>query len=702
MTTRKWAAFSPLYLAALVLLAVDFWMVGLTVESPSFALMCFSLASLGIVANFLQTHTAWGKGIGWLLWLGGQGTLLSLLVTQLPLAFLGNAPADIAWLAVISIVTVLVAFWVGRNWGQFYAGLSFLVVPTLSLFGLIIPLFVTTESVLGIVMAMVIGLFLVSAESLLIRWQRGHLGTITAPMFLRYCWRLAVTASALVLTIGLLLVPPATLLQEPLSRQLMRLPRLRFANLVGGGVEFPDVFTMPGGPINLPDTLLYEVQGTTYPRWRVRSYTHYLGSGWRVSPLDTEPQLPLSVRPTDRPGVVELVWETNPSPRLPTQTAIVTAPLGFLNELPAPGVVQRLRIRQTSPFLVPRTPSGCLLPARQLETYRYRVSARPLPELPPPPDTDPPLTPIERRLLTAFPHYLHPVRLLAQQITQGLDTPYAKAKALEAFLQTHYRYSISPPPAWREPRDVVAFFLFEAREGACDWFASALTLMCRAVGIPARVITGFYSDEVTPEGTLLIRASHAHAWVEAYIDGHGWVTLDATPSGAITRRQNLLQRMQQWLSRSYRLSLVSPNFIWWLVVALWMMAAFPLAVQAGRLAWETYRPKPRWRRLVDAYLSAVRYARRLGMPLDIRNTPWENAHRCDTIPRFPLAGKSAFRRLADLVVMTLYAGVEPSDEDCQAARQALQTFRQQARNYARWFVRSQWSWQSVKEWLTRW
>jgi hypothetical protein len=69
MTTRKWAAFSPLYLAALVLLAVDFWMVGLTVESPSFALMCFSLASLGIVANFLQTHTAWAKAsdgsFGW-------------------------------------------------------------------------------------------------------------------------------------------------------------------------------------------------------------------------------------------------------------------------------------------------------------------------------------------------------------------------------------------------------------------------------------------------------------------------------------------------------------------------------------------------------------------------------------------------------------------------------------------------------------
>ena len=83
-------------------------------------------------------------------------------------------------------------------------------------------------------------------------------------------------------------------------------------------------------------------------------------------------------------------------------------------------------------------------------------------------------------------------------------------------------------------------------------------------------------------------------------------------------------------------------------------------------------------------------------------TPWENARRCEGILRFPLAGKAAFRRLADLVVMALYAGVEPSEKDCELAQEALRTFRQQARNYARWFARSQWSWQSVKEWLSRW
>lgn len=706
---RSLVAFLPLYVAALALLALDFWLVGLTVESPSFALQCWALASAGLVGNFLQTHLSQGRWLGGVLWWGGQLVLLSLLVGSPFLPFSEGVPSDIAWLSVISLVTVFVAFWVGRFWGQFYAGLSFLVVPTLSLFGLIVPIYVTAETVLGLCAALVIGLFLVSAESLLLRWQRGQLSSLTPLMLLRYCWRLALVASALVLTVGLLLVPPASLLQEPLSRQLMRLPRIQFATPVGGGVEFPDVFTMPGGPINLPDTLLYEVQGTTYPRWRVRTYTHYLGSGWRVSPLDNAPQLPLTVRRLPHLRAWEFVWEgeQGKETRLATETAAVRAWSGFLTEMPVPGILQRLQIARGQESVEPtpyffRTPTGCLLPVNRFDLNLYRVTARPIPEEPPSLGTDPPPSSRERQVLTSFPFHLQRVAALAQQVTRGLRSPYAKVKALEAFLRTNYRYSIAPPPAWRSRRDVVAFFLFEAREGACDWFASALALMCRAVGIPARVITGFYSDELTPDGTLLIRASHAHAWVEAYIDGHGWVTLDATPSGAITRRLSLLQRLQQWMMRSYRLSLVNPHLLWWVVAVLWVMAAFPLALQAGRLAFEAFRPKPRWRYLVDAYLAAVRFAQRIGLPLDFSATPWENARRCEGILRFPLAGKAAFRRLADLVVMALYAGVEPSEKDGELAQEALRTFRQQARNYARWFARSQWSWQSVKEWLSRW
>jgi len=713
---RSLVAFLPLYVAALALLALDFWLVGLTVESPSFALQCWALASAGIVGNFLQTHLSQVRWLGGVLGWGGQLVLLSLLFGSSLLPFSEGVPSDIAWLSVISLVTVFVAFWVGRFWGQFYAGLSFLVVPTLSLFGLIIPIYVTAETVSGLCAALVIGLFLVSAESLLLRWQRGQWGPMTPLMLWRYCWRLAVTVSALVLTVGLLLVPPASLLQELLSRQLMRLPRIQFATPVGGGVEFPAVWTMPGGPLNLPDTVLYEVKGSSYPRWRVRTYTHYLGSGWRVSLLDNKPQFPLAVRRLSRPKVLEFVWETAPSH--PKETATVTALAGFLTETPVPGILHRLRVAQgwgagrgtrdgtwesSQPTLyLFRTPTGCFLPVNGWDANFYQVTARPIPEELPPKETDPPLSPQERRVLTSFPFYLQRVAALAQQITRGLRSPYTKAKALEAFLRTNYRYSIAPPPAWRSRRDVVAFFLFEAREGACDWFASALALMCRAVGIPARVITGFYSDELTPEGTLLIRASHAHAWVEAYIDGHGWVTLDATPSSAITRRLSLLQRLQQWVTRSYRLSLVNPHLLWWLVAVLWAIAAFPLVVQGGRFVWATYRPKPRWRYLVDAYLAAVGFAQRIGLPLDFSATPWENARRCEGILRFPLAGKAAFRRLADLVVMALYAGVEPSEKDCELAQEALRTFRQQARNYARWFARSQWSWQSVKEWLSRW
>lgn len=696
--------FAWVYAAAIALLVIDFWLVGLAVESGQFAALCVTLAAIGLLGNFLLTHgknpsTRW---FGFAIWVGGLSATVFLLSGQLtPLTVLATAPPDIAWLIVVSLVTVLITFLLGRYWGQFYAALSFVVVPTLSLFGLIVPVYVNTEMVVGFVAALVLGLFLVSAESLLIRWQRGQLGTVTPPMFLRYCWRLALGASAVVLTLGLLLVPPVSLLQEPLSRQLMRLPRIQFATYTGNTVQFPDVFTMPGGPINLPDTMLYQVTGTTYPRWRVRAYVHYLGSGWRVSSLDSAAQPPLSVRET--PDGVELIWERR-TPRRQTLvvSALVASLVGAVNEMPSPGIAQRVRVLTPSPLYILRTPSGSLLSLTRLNTDRYIVTARPVPETPPPAGVDPPLSPIEEQVLTAFPPYLYRVAQLARQVTADLISPYSKAKALEAFLQTHYRYSDNPPPAWRSRRDVVSFFLFEAREGACDWFASALALMCRAVGIPARVVTGFYSDETTADGILVIRASHAHAWVEAYIDGHGWVTLDATPSGAISRRSALLNRLQQWLARSYRLSLVNPNFVWWLVAVLWLAVAFPMAFQVVRWTWAAYRPKPAWRHIVDAYRQAIKVGQRCGLPVQPAATPWENAARCAATPRFPVAGKNALKQLSDLTVRVLYANAEPTDDDVNTARNALRVFREQARRYARWFVRPRRSWQMLREWLERW
>ncbi|MCS7187156.1 MAG: transglutaminase-like domain-containing protein [Armatimonadetes bacterium] len=675
-----------IYLAAALLLLIAFWVVGLATESFSFATTCYIWSVVGLLAAYLQSHSNLSalRGIGALLWLGGLVGVMGSVGSSWQASVAAGASGDLAWLMIIAIVAVIVVYLVGRWWGEFYAALSFIIVPVLSIFGLSIPMIASIEIVFAIIASLVIGVFLVSIESLLIRWHRGQLGDVTPGMLLSYCWRLSIAGSATVLTIGLLLVPPATLIQGPLSQQLLRLPVLPFARFSYSGVEFPDLFTMPGGPIALPDIELFRVRGTDYPRWRVRTYVHYVGSGWRISNEVEDPQLP-ELRMSEK--FLEMVWRRENRFSSPTVRAAVAGRGYRIFALLSPGEALRLQVSPLSKTVVLKTKSGCLQPTGPLRISAYNITAVPIPENLPP-ENSASLTPEERRVFSYFPPYLYRIRELAEQVTRGAETPYEKAKALETFLRTQYRYSDSPPYLVGRNVDVVTFFLFEAKEGACDWFASALALMCRAVGIPTRVVTGFYSDEVDTDGSLIIRANDAHAWVEAFIDGHGWVTLDATPSGD-RNRFDLWHAFQRWLSRRYRASFASPHVIWWFVVALWVLGAVPTMLKLSWHVWEQYRPRPRWQSIVHFYLTAVQVGRKANLKLHPNATPWENAEACNQTPRFPLLGKKAFRELADLTVAVIYAGEEPTRAMVKKAKRLLKVFHRQTRLYKRWFAPQQ-------------
>jgi transglutaminase-like putative cysteine protease len=126
------------------------------------------------------------------------------------------------------------------------------------------------------------------------------------------------------------------------------------------------------------------------------------------------------------------------------------------------------------------------------------------------------------------------VRELAEEITAGSNTEYDKAASIESYLMAHYSYSLdlSGP----RPADPLAHFLFVRRAGHCEYFASAMTVMLRAVGIPARYVTGFLPGEYNDlAGDYIIRASDAHSWVEVYFPDYGWITFDPTPPGNARR-----------------------------------------------------------------------------------------------------------------------------------------------------------------------
>ena len=114
----------------------------------------------------------------------------------------------------------------------------------------------------------------------------------------------------------------------------------------------------------------------------------------------------------------------------------------------------------------------------------------------------------------------------------GSDAAFIAA-VLAKFRDEEYFYTLEPP---RLQLDSVDDFLFNTRRGFCEHFASAFTMLARAAGIPARVVTGYQGGEYNPMGGyLLIRQSDAHAWSEVWLEGRGWVRVDPTAAVAPER-----------------------------------------------------------------------------------------------------------------------------------------------------------------------
>ena len=118
---------------------------------------------------------------------------------------------------------------------------------------------------------------------------------------------------------------------------------------------------------------------------------------------------------------------------------------------------------------------------------------------------------------------------LAQQITVNSATPYDKARSVEQYLRSHYGYTLELGRV--VPADPLASFLFERKQGHCEYFASSMAVMLRTLGIPSRVVNGFRGGEFNDiTSQYVVRMRDAHSWVEAYFPGRGWVSFDPTPA----------------------------------------------------------------------------------------------------------------------------------------------------------------------------
>jgi hypothetical protein len=153
--------------------------------------------------------------------------------------------------------------------------------------------------------------------------------------------------------------------------------------------------------------------------------------------------------------------------------------------------------------------------------YEYWVNPAPNPE---------PLGTREKKALLQFPEQSQALRNWLASVTKDATNKLQAARKVEAFLGTNFVYKLGAPGLNRlQPIDD---FIFNAKEGHCERFASAMALFLRMEGIPSRLMIGYAPSLVSGlEGWRLVRFKDAHSWAEGHIEGIGWVQFDATPGG---------------------------------------------------------------------------------------------------------------------------------------------------------------------------
>lgn len=275
---------------------------------------------------------------------------------------------------------------------------------------------------------------------------------------------------------------------------------------------------------------------------------------------------------------------------------------------------------------------------------------------------------VTSRYLQLPPTLPQRVKELALELTREYDNIYDKAVALEEYLrQIPYNEDIEAPPA---DGDGVDYFLFDSQEGYCDYYASAMAVMARAVGIPARTAVGYAGGEYDEElDGYLVRRSNAHTWVEVYFPDYGWIEFEPTAGeppivrprpvseeeGGITERPE--RERPDLLEREPPEDLeappgAAPSAPWYGVGILWRVLAILLLASGSVLGFLWWRRMEKLPPAGTLFRRMVLYSRLLGVKPQATQTPTEYANLL--VEEVPEAKEGAFR-LAQLYLQERFS-----------------------------------------------
>lgn len=257
---------------------------------------------------------------------------------------------------------------------------------------------------------------------------------------------------------------------------------------------------------------------------------------------------------------------------------------------------------------------------------------------------------------------------LAARVTAGAPTTYDKIRALEGWMADNTSYTLDIPPL-PEGADAVDHYLFEDQKGFCEQIGSALVVMLRSLGIPARLAVGFVPGERNPfTGLWEVRGKDAHAWAEVWFPGIGWQAFD--PTAAVPFAGDPFSSAAgAGLASFVKARLPSIPEGLGEVATVVFGIGFPLA----GIAW-TSAQRRRRRRAWEALPWAAKQLDRLertGARMGRSRKEWESASRYADVLARSVLPDPRLRTVAELLEADAFSGATPSEERRHEAEQLL-------------------------------
>jgi len=281
------------------------------------------------------------------------------------------------------------------------------------------------------------------------------------------------------------------------------------------GVSFSDSIRLGQAP-NLGDRVVMTVEAPAGHFWRAVTYDFYTGAGWRTTESDKADKITL-------PTADREAFQARFDIIVPHSNILFGANEPQKVDVPYQFYTGSDKTYSTSLHALNRSQAAGTYTVTSLvstaDKQTLRKAAATYPDY------------IKAKYLQ-LPSTLPPrVKSLAHSLLDNIPNAYDKAETLENFLRSP-PYSYSPQVKATPPgKDPIEYFLFDLKQDFCEYFASAMVVMLREAGVPARLVEGFTTGAYdSASNAYVVKEQDAHAWVEVYFPQYGWIEFEPTPS----------------------------------------------------------------------------------------------------------------------------------------------------------------------------